>query len=591
MSVCNREIMISRTCVGDETGLLVTIPFPVFYKFSNSMNNLVDMEISLTDYKKNIQGVLYFKILDKTFTIADASGNLIGTDADFMVVSDGKDNNKPYVFDIHVKIDKNTQSVKIYDGFYYLYTSTECEAFNGYKYNFIPCCLFGIQCGYLDKLLDSPPEISNPYTQLIIDRFTGVITGVVAKDDILFTRHNQIVVKNNLICSEIKELNNSLINLILRYKYENGKIVPVDINDTRIKTVEDCKKKIENIRNLQIKSSKWVIDDLLYNKFYSVKKVQRYIKKIKKQVSIIEKEIEEILYKISEKKHFNYFKNRNIYLCHHNFRYYVSICLLIKDENSYLKEWLEHYDSIGVEHFYIFDNGSKIPVKNTIEPIDNGKFINKCTIIPFSNYKKNMQYECYEKCLSDYGEESRWIGFFDTDEFVDIGNKNICDFLQSYENNFCVWFPWEQYNANGHIVKSEKKMSEYFTQRVLDPFGLWGKVFLQPHLTAYMYVHLGYPLDDYERVINVDYNDHLNNYSKMYNISRTRFLDDIYKYGKIRHYFTRSFEEWIEKINRGSSDPNFRRKLNEFFIYNPELEFLKEDQKVQKMLDTKQGYT
>ena len=59
---------------------------------------------------------------------------------------------------------------------------------------------------------------------------------------------------------------------------------------------------------------------------------------------------------------------------------------------------------------------------------------------------------------------------------------------------------------------------------------------------------------------------------------------------KCNHYVTRSFEEWKNKILRGSCDPNFRRKFITYFSYNPELEYLKEDPEIIKILNSVQPY-
>ena len=41
----------------------------------------------------------------------------------------------------------------------------------------------------------------------------------------------------------------------------------------------------------------------------------------------------------------------------------------------------------------------------------------------------------------------------------------------------------------------------------------------------------------------------------------------------VDHYFTRSYEEWLEKRARGNVESNILgEKYNEFFLYNPEME-------------------
>ena len=49
--------------------------------------------------------------------------------------------------------------------------------------------------------------------------------------------------------------------------------------------------------------------------------------------------------------------------------YKLSICAIIKNENVYLEEWLNYYLLIGVEHFYLYDNESKIPIKDTLKEL------------------------------------------------------------------------------------------------------------------------------------------------------------------------------------------------------------------------------
>ena len=37
---------------------------------------------------------------------------------------------------------------------------------------------------------------------------------------------------------------------------------------------------------------------------------------------------------------------------------YLSLCLICKDENDYLAEWLDYHILAGVERFYIYDDDS-----------------------------------------------------------------------------------------------------------------------------------------------------------------------------------------------------------------------------------------
>ena len=44
----------------------------------------------------------------------------------------------------------------------------------------------------------------------------------------------------------------------------------------------------------------------------------------------------------------------------------LSICAIAKDELD-LEEWVIYHHIVGVNHFYIYDNESKIPIKNILK--------------------------------------------------------------------------------------------------------------------------------------------------------------------------------------------------------------------------------
>lgn len=45
----------------------------------------------------------------------------------------------------------------------------------------------------------------------------------------------------------------------------------------------------------------------------------------------------------------------------------------------------------------------------------------------------------------------------------------------------------------------------------------------------------------------------------------------------VDHYYTKSYEEWKAKIGMGTCDPIFNRKYADFFLYNPDMEYCRED--------------
>ena len=45
----------------------------------------------------------------------------------------------------------------------------------------------------------------------------------------------------------------------------------------------------------------------------------------------------------------------------------------------------------------------------------------------------------------------------------------------------------------------------------------------------------------------------------------------------IDHYYTKSYEEWILKLRRGCAHSKYQRKYNEFFKFNKDMEYCRQE--------------
>ena len=106
-----------------------------------------------------------------------------------------------------------------------------------------------------------------------------------------------------------------------------------------------------------------------------------------------------------------------------NRKNYSALCLIIRDENEYLKEWLDNHFAIGIDRIYIYDNGAKeAPVGRIVRSLQP-EYQNRVTVVDWIGEYKNTQCEAYAHCLEHYGETVNWIGFIDTDEFIRLVEK------------------------------------------------------------------------------------------------------------------------------------------------------------------------
>lgn len=129
-----------------------------------------------------------------------------------------------------------------------------------------------------------------------------------------------------------------------------------------------------------------------------------------------------------------------------------TICLLVKNENDYINEWLEWHLNLGFERIFIYENDSEIPIRKSI----NKEYKSYCEITNWNKgkYSGHMQIEAYTDCIKKHKYETKWMAFIDADEFIrPLNNENINDFLKDYENYMGIYIEWLVYNANGLIKK------------------------------------------------------------------------------------------------------------------------------------------
>lgn len=243
----------------------------------------------------------------------------------------------------------------------------------------------------------------------------------------------------------------------------------------------------------------------------------------------------------------------------------VAICLLIKDENRYLEEWLDWHVAAGFDHFFIYDNGSKVPIDRSIPD----RYRDRCTVIDWSGEYRNIQAEAYEHCLANYGDRCEWLAFIDTDEFIRvIDGTDIHAFMADYDLDDALVMRWLVYNASGQLYRDNRPQRERFTETT-DRYPRKYpsvKCFIRPDRFRRMLAHWPVVEKDHRRPITIVAENHL----------RVRGPSDLAITAEkivVDHYFTRSWEEWVEKAERGSCCPMSVRKYERWFdLLNPGLE-------------------
>ena len=139
------------------------------------------------------------------------------------------------------------------------------------------------------------------------------------------------------------------------------------------------------------------------------------------------------------------------------------VITLIKNEASYILEFVDYYTKIGVDKIYIYDDESTDNVKNILTPYKNviyNKIIrrNKNDQTKFIN-----RWGHYEHFKKNYADECDWVLCVDCDEFLTFTSKtnlSIKNMLESYDKlnihsiliNFNNFLPIKNENINSSSI-------------------------------------------------------------------------------------------------------------------------------------------
>lgn len=238
-------------------------------------------------------------------------------------------------------------------------------------------------------------------------------------------------------------------------------------------------------------------------------------------------------------------------------KYIVFACA--KNEDPYILEWVKHYLSLGFDKIIIADNNDSPFSLNELlkDYVSDGSVqIFEC------NGLQKFQLYIYNMFLEE--GNYKWCAYFDCDEFLELTtHANIKDFLSGIKED-CVLINWIVFGPDGNVRKSDEPLSERFKTPVLPVPFFKENFYVKPiirgtvkgahlsntHCPSYVTsLNLG-------GYVHIDYGSHV-------------YFPPRYKYAFIRHYYTKSFDEWMSnKIVRGWPDemPKILKPTNYFIV-------------------------
>jgi len=182
-------------------------------------------------------------------------------------------------------------------------------------------------------------------------------------------------------------------------------------------------------------------------------------------------------------------------------------------------------------------------------------------------------YGIMDSCYQTYHNEYDWQIFYELDEFLYLKDyQNIKSFLNQNKFNKCqsIQLNWVHMSDNNQIYYENKSLSERFPKP--------GKNVVKNKKNKICYVKT--IIRGHLKNINITNNHLLSNSLKACNgLGRKSRLEDIlrvkpdYEYYYIKHYYSKTIQEFIEKLQRGdllrgNSNEVIEWAIEKFFYIN-----------------------
>lgn len=240
----------------------------------------------------------------------------------------------------------------------------------------------------------------------------------------------------------------------------------------------------------------------------------------------------------------------------------IAIVAIMKNEERYIVDWIKYHSKLGITDFILFDNNNIGNNKqyNVITPLFNDYYIQLINLQGREKLEKiGYQIGAYNWAYNYIKNNEKlktieYIAFIDIDEYLYFYNKSIFDFLSNdnIKNADLIHLNWQCYGDNDNIYYDARPVWERFTKPcpidvIYDQHELDEGIVVNNHVKSilkvsdkqtYITVHTCFFKNN--NIICVNSNGDLVDF-------RSPYQNICYNNGFIKHYFTKTAEEYIQR--------------------------------------------
>lgn len=261
----------------------------------------------------------------------------------------------------------------------------------------------------------------------------------------------------------------------------------------------------------------------------------------------------------------------------------VGILTIVKDETEYLEEFIRYHLGIGFSNIIIAEDYGSLSHKEITDkfPSDKVKLLTVLDFYPTQEMKDRVVYEKTHLFNMQRGylynglkwvnenTDLEWCFATDIDEFItfDPKFKDVSEALEPYNCYDALVVQWLNYGASGHIEKPN-----YSDEGIVGTYTEVGGFQESDEDSWFQHVKTAYNMRAYKE--DNFKSNHVPN-TKHVKWCRSDMSQDkerlVYDNIWIRHYITKSLEEYLWKLKIRGMFFNGHRKIEDFFGINKDM--------------------
>lgn len=213
-------------------------------------------------------------------------------------------------------------------------------------------------------------------------------------------------------------------------------------------------------------------------------------------------------------------------------------------ENNYIVEFVEHYFKYKVDKIFLYDNND-INGERFEKVLSNYIKNNYVEIVNYRGQRKkqtNIYYNCYKNNYNIYD----WLIFYDIDEYINLkGFSNIKEYLKQkiFLNCESLYLNWVIHTDNNLLYYDNRTLFKRFKERYTNKDFCRGKSIIRGKLKKKLKFVSVHNLDN--RI------GRCNGFGKKIIIINNNCKNPDFNYYYIDHFYSKSTEEFINKITKG----------------------------------------